>query len=115
MLLQYAERLPIGLKEIIETVPASTVAAFYRRWYRPENMAVVVAGDFDPAAVEERLKAALATCHWPSDTPTVPVPKCVQKNAMQLSCYRATVHGRRAKCLVLLCSHCEATEPEACR
>lgn len=38
-------------------------------------MAVVVAGEFDPAAVEERLKAALGTCHWPSDTPTVPVPK----------------------------------------
>ena len=102
MLLQYAERLPIGLKEVIETVPASTVAAFYRRWYRPENMAVVVAGDFDPAAVEERLIAALATCHWPSDTPTVPVPKCVQKNAMQLFRYRATVPGCWAKCLVLL-------------
>lgn len=74
VLLQYAERLPIGLKEIVENVPASTVKAFYQRWYRPENMAVIVAGDFDPATVENLLKSAMSTCHWPSDIPATPVP-----------------------------------------
>lgn len=72
--MQYAERLPIGLKEIVETVPASTVHAFYRRWYRPENMAVIIAGDFDPATVQQLLEAAMSTCHWPDVSPT-PVPK----------------------------------------
>ena len=74
VLLQYAERLPIGLKDIVENVPASTVKAFYQRWYRPENMAVIVAGDFDPASVEKLLKSAMSTCQWPSDTPATPVP-----------------------------------------
>lgn len=74
VLLQYAERLPIGLKDIVENVPASTVKAFYQRWYRPENMAVIVAGDFDPVTVEKLLKSAMSTCHWPSDTPATPVP-----------------------------------------
>ena len=76
MLLQYADRLPIGLKEIVETVPASTVHAFYRRWYRPENMAVIIAGDFDPAAVKELADAAMSTCHWPSVTSPTPIPEC---------------------------------------
>jgi hypothetical protein len=39
--MQYADRLPIGLESIIRNVPAETVKAFYDRWYRPENMAVV--------------------------------------------------------------------------
>jgi hypothetical protein len=37
---------------VIKGVPADTIAAFYRRWYLPHRMAVVVVGDFpDPAAV----------------------------------------------------------------
>ena len=75
MLLQYAERLPIGLKDIIEGVPAATVRAFYERWYRPENMAVVIAGDFDPPAVQKLLKSALSSCSWHSSAPPAPVPR----------------------------------------
>ena len=80
MLLQYAERLPIGLKDVIEGVPATTVRAFYERWYRPENMAVVIAGDFDPPAVEKLLKSALSSCSWRSSAPAAPVPRqaCLQ-------------------------------------
>ena len=29
---QYADRLPIGLENVIRNVPASTVKAFYDRW-----------------------------------------------------------------------------------
>ncbi|CAL5222596.1 g4987 [Coccomyxa viridis] len=72
---KYAERLPIGLKEIVETVPASTVHAFYRRWYRPENMAVIIAGDFDPAAVKQLIEAAMSNCHWPSVASPTPIPE----------------------------------------
>ena len=91
MLLQYAERLPIGLKEIIERVPATTVRAFYERWYRPENMAVVIAGDFDPPAVEKLLKSALSSCSWHGSAPPVPVPRQAslygyKKLPAQLSC-----------------------------
>jgi zinc protease len=46
-----AERLPIGLKEIRDRFDAASIRAFYRRWYRPENMTLVVVGDlgsFDP-------------------------------------------------------------------
>lgn len=46
---RYADRLPIGLESTVKAVPAATVRAFYEKWYTPDRMAVVVAGDFgDP-------------------------------------------------------------------
>jgi len=49
---RYAERSPIGLVEVIKTVPRDTLENFYRTWYRPDRMAVIAVGDFDPAKVE---------------------------------------------------------------
>ncbi|MDR2376823.1 MAG: insulinase family protein [Treponema sp.] len=51
----YEHRSPIGLPEIIENAPAQRLEAFYRRWYRPDNMALIVVGDFDGAALEAEL------------------------------------------------------------
>ncbi len=53
----YAERLPIGLPEIIQHAPAETLRDFYKRWYRPDNMAVIFVGDFDGAALEAELES----------------------------------------------------------
>lgn len=44
---KYADRMPIGLESIIRNVSASTVKAFYNKWYHPAHMALVVVGDFD--------------------------------------------------------------------
>lgn len=49
---RYAERLPIGLPEVIEHAPAEAIRRFYRDWYRPERMAILAVGDFDAAEVE---------------------------------------------------------------
>ena len=46
---KYAERLPIGTKENLETFADSLAITFYRDWYRPDLMSVVAVGDFDPA------------------------------------------------------------------
>ena len=50
---QYADRLPIGLEKVIREVPASVVKAFYERWYRPQNMAIVAVGDFADTDVSD--------------------------------------------------------------
>ena len=42
---RYAERLPIGLPEILKSAPPARLKAFYDKWYRPDQMAVVVVGD----------------------------------------------------------------------
>ncbi len=53
---KYAERLPIGKKEIIENCPYDTIRKFYHDWYRPDLMAMVVVGDVDPEAMEAKIK-----------------------------------------------------------
>jgi zinc protease len=52
----YAGRLPIGIPAIIENAPASRLEGFYKKWYRPENMALIFVGDFDGAALEASLE-----------------------------------------------------------
>jgi zinc protease len=54
---RYAERLPIGKPETIRTFPYDRLKTFYTDWYRPDLMAVIVVGDFDPAAMETLIKA----------------------------------------------------------
>jgi zinc protease len=48
---RYAERLPIGKPEILESFDYEVLKRFYRDWYRPDLMAVVAVGDFDPDVI----------------------------------------------------------------
>jgi zinc protease len=54
---RYAERSPIGRPEIIRNVSYARLKQFYTDWYRPDLMAVIAVGDFDPAVVEASIKA----------------------------------------------------------
>lgn len=58
---RYANRLPIGTPEIIQTGKPERLKKFYEDWYRPDLMAVVAVGDFDKAAIEK-----LVTSHFAS-------------------------------------------------
>lgn len=53
---QYANRLPIGKKEILENFKYDKVISFYKDWYRPNLMSVIVVGDIDVAAMEKKIK-----------------------------------------------------------
>lgn len=53
---QYAERLPIGDPDIINNATYDVVKRFYKDWYRPDLMAVVVVGDVDVTEVEAQIK-----------------------------------------------------------
>ena len=53
---RYANRLPIGKKEIIEKASYKTIKKFYADWYRPELMSVVVVGDVDIVKTKEIIK-----------------------------------------------------------
>ncbi|MBI2502484.1 MAG: insulinase family protein [Candidatus Latescibacteria bacterium] len=50
---RYASRLPIGEQAVLDTFGREDLRRFYQQWYRPELMALVAVGDFDPAVVEE--------------------------------------------------------------
>lgn len=52
---RYADRSPIGRPEIIQKVTPARLRQFYTDWYRPDLMAVVAVGDFDPAVIESMI------------------------------------------------------------
>jgi zinc protease len=52
---KYAVRLPICLSEIIENANQKVIKDFYDKWYRTENMAVILVGDFDDSELEKAL------------------------------------------------------------
>lgn len=70
----YADRLPIGLPEVILNAPAERLAAFYRRWYRSDNMALILVGDFDGA----KLEASLGD-HFRIGAPSTPLERPVHE------------------------------------
>jgi zinc protease len=49
---RYADRLPIGTRESLETFKHESLRRFYRDWYRPELMGVIAVGDFNAAEIE---------------------------------------------------------------
>jgi zinc protease len=54
---RYADRLPIGKPEIIRSFPYERLKKFYTDWYRPDLMAVIAVGDFDPATIEGMIRS----------------------------------------------------------
>lgn len=53
---RYANRLPIGKKAILDTFQHETLRDFYKTWYHPALMAVVVVGDIEITAMEKMIE-----------------------------------------------------------
>ncbi|MFI5128867.1 MAG: M16 family metallopeptidase [Chitinophagales bacterium] len=64
---KYAERLPIGTDSILKNFKPATLENFYRQWYRPNLIAVIVVGDIDPAEAEKKIKAHFASFKNPAN------------------------------------------------
>jgi zinc protease len=69
---QYAQRLPIGDMEIVRNAPVDALRDFYRKWYRPDLMAVIAVGDFDVDQVETMVKERFSQLPQPADAATRP-------------------------------------------
>ena len=57
---KYANRMPIGTMEVVKNFPYETLRSYYRRWYRPDLQALVIVGDVDPDAIEQKLQTMFA-------------------------------------------------------
>lgn len=64
---QYAKRLPIGKDSILKHASYATVKSFYKEWYRPNLMAVVVVGDIDVQKAENLVKKYFSELKNPSN------------------------------------------------
>ena len=68
---KYGERLPIGLMEIVDNFEHEALRAYYRKWYRPDNQAIIVVGDVDVDHVEAVIKALWKNVVVPADAAQV--------------------------------------------
>jgi zinc protease len=74
---KYGHRMPIGLMEIIDNFKPEVLRAYYEKWYRPDNQAIIVVGDIDVDRVEQKIKALFSPITMPANPAPVvsePVP-----------------------------------------
>ena len=50
---RYADHNVIGDMNIIQNITPERIVDFYKKWYRPENMAVIAVGDFKSEEIEK--------------------------------------------------------------
>ncbi|MDX2020823.1 MAG: insulinase family protein [Deltaproteobacteria bacterium] len=70
---RYAERAPIGDKKTLESADLGTIKRFYKDWYRPNLMAVVAVGDFDPQAIKQQIETQFGPLTNPANARPKPV------------------------------------------
>lgn len=63
---RYVLRDPIGDVDIIQHIPRQRVIDFYRKWYRPDNISVIIVGDIDKYNVKTLLENKLSSLYSPN-------------------------------------------------
>lgn len=53
---RYSKRLPIGKEEIIKNFDPEVLRRYYKDWYRPDLMSVIVVGDITVEEAEKKIK-----------------------------------------------------------
>ena len=64
---RYADRLPIGKKEILQNFKPDALRRFHKDWYRPDLMALVVVGDVNVDEMEQKIKANFSKYQNPAN------------------------------------------------
>ena len=68
---KYGYRMPIGLMEIIDNFKPEVLRAYYEKWYRPDNQAIIVVGDVDVNQVEQKIKNLFGSIKMPANPAAV--------------------------------------------
>lgn len=90
---KYAKRLPIGIDSIIKNFNPDAIRRFYKEWYRPDLMAVVVVGDIskeDAIKMINKHFAGLKNPATPRTREYSSVPAYTENKAMVVTDKEAT-------------------------
>jgi len=67
---KYSKRNVIGDLNVINNFKYQVLRDYYKKWYQPQNQAVVIVGDIDVALIEKRVKEIFGS---------IPTPKKINK------------------------------------
>ncbi|MGN6495580.1 MAG: M16 family metallopeptidase [Agriterribacter sp.] len=89
----YGDRLPIGKDSLIKTFKHDVIRRYYKDWYRPDLMAVIVVGDITKAKAEELITkhfGGLTNPANPRERKAAVVPAYTANDAMVVTDKEAT-------------------------
>jgi len=86
----YSTRKPIGLTSIIQSAEPAPIRRFYREWYRPDLMAIVVVGDIDKVRVEQSIRERFSKIARPAQARKRPTFELASTGEPLIDVY----HGR---------------------
>ncbi|AVM51754.1 zinc protease [Bacteroides zoogleoformans] len=62
---KYADCMPIGSIDVIDHFPYQAIRDYYTKWYRPDQQGIIIVGDIDVDAMEQKLKNTFADVKAP--------------------------------------------------
>lgn len=74
---KYGFRMPIGKMEIVDNFKPEELVAYYKKWYRPDNQAIIIVGDINVDYTEALIKKLFGGIKVDPNAPKVidePVP-----------------------------------------
>ena len=93
---KYAHRLPIGIDSLIKKFNPDAIRRFYREWYRPDLMAVIVVGDINSKDALDFINKHFGGLKNPANPRTreyATVPPYTSENAMVVTDKEATSYN----------------------
>ena len=66
------DRMPIGKERVLRAMTSETLRAFYDRWYEPDNLVLVMVGDFEPSTAKKLIQKHFSPMKRRSASPSLP-------------------------------------------
>ncbi len=66
---KYADCLPIGHIEVVDTFHYDTLRDYYQKWYRPDLQGIIVVGDIDVDQIEAKIRKLFSDNPMPIGAP----------------------------------------------
>ena len=98
---KYGERMPIGLMSVIDSFRPETLRAYYHKWYRPDNQALIVVGDVDVDHIEAKIKELFSGITVAPDAPKV-VAEAVPDNEEAIYIFDKDKEQQMAQIMIMM-------------
>ena len=98
---KYGVRMPIGLMSVIDSFKPSTLRAYYKKWYRPDNQAIIVVGDVDVDHIEAQIKSLFGGIKVDPNAPKV-VAEAVPDNKEAIYIFEKDKEMQMSQMMVMM-------------